>query len=229
MLPEVLQEYLNMLRSEVPGHPYSQACAEQGIREVDGNIEKLLTEASLCTGMTGAELLQTSDFDENDHDPDRIQSLFGVWRTIIVLQTELRFGEIIPLPRKKDRKEADLLAIRQGMRFAVEVARSSEKVYRFPGLTKGDFHQYIDNLWNKKESQIRISMSFHECQKGILAAVLDSEPMKGGLMTLDEFSTAVANAQGAFIWANGVHLLVFTGEWYYGEAEPMTAVSPPLV
>lgn len=229
MLPEILQEYLDMLRGEVPDHPYSQACAEQGIQEVDGNIEKLLREASLCTGMTETGLLKSTDFDENDPDPDRVQSLFGVLRTIIVLQTELGFSEIITLPHKKGRKEADLLAVRQGVRFAVEVARSSEKVYRFPGLTKGDFYKYVVNLWDKKEDQIRTSIGFHQCHKGILAIVLDSEPMKGGLMTPDELLTVVENAQAGIIWTNAVHLLLFTGEWYYGEGEPMTAVFPPLL
>jgi hypothetical protein len=133
------------------------------------------------------------------------------------------------LPRRKGSKETDLLAVRQGIRFAVEVARSSEKVYRFPGLTKGDFYKYIIDLWDKKERQIRTSMGFHQCHKGILVVVLDSEPMKGGLMTPDELSVFVENAQAGIIWANDVHLLVFTGEWYYGESVPMTTVFPPVM
>jgi hypothetical protein len=72
-------------------------------------------------------------------------------------------------------------------------------------------------------------MGFHQCHKGILVVVLDSEPMKGGLMTPDELSVFVENAQAGIIWANDVHLLVFTGEWYYGESVPMTTVFPPVM
>lgn len=91
------------------------------------------------------------------------------------------------------------------------------------------FYDYIMNIWAKKEDQITVSMKNHHCEKGVLAVVLDSEPMKGSFMTPDELSTHVRNAQAAIIWRSDVHLLVFTGEWYYGEGEPMTAVSPELM
>lgn len=150
-------------------------------------------------------------------------------RTIVVLHTELDFGKIKPLRRQSSRKEADLLAVRQGIRFAVEVVRSNERAYRLPGSTKGDFYNYIRNVWNKKQDQIRLSMENHHCEKGMLAVVLDSEPMKGGFMTPDELFACVENAQVGLIWTNDVHLLVFTGEWYYGDGEPMTAVFPYLL
>ena len=68
------------------------------------------------------------------------------------------------------------------------------------------------DVWNKKWDQITSSMKNHYCQKGRLAVVSDSEPMKGGVMTPDELSTIVEEAASRIIWTNDAHLLVFTGE-----------------
>lgn len=135
---EILQTYLDILRAQVPDHPYLLACSKQGVGEVDDRIEELLAEAASFCGLPDVELLKVIDFDRNDFDPDRIQSMFGVLRTIVVLHTELGFVSIKPL-RRHSKKEVDLLAVRQGIRFAVEVVRSNERTYRLPGSTKGDF------------------------------------------------------------------------------------------
>lgn len=69
MLPSILQEYLDTLRADVPNHPYSLACVDQGVKKVEGGIEGLLAEAASCSGIPGEELLKPLDFDKHDLDP----------------------------------------------------------------------------------------------------------------------------------------------------------------
>jgi len=227
-----LQDYLDHVFLNKLNQAYIDACNDFGKKIVDGEINKLLTRSAIDTDMREIELLNALDFDGHDYDEQRIQSVFAVLRTIRILSTELSFKKIKPLPRQRGRKEADLLAFKDNLSFAIEVARSSEIAPRWVGA---NLNRYIYDLWGKKEEQIKSSMGHQKCEKGMLCIILDSEPAKSDVclevrppfpkwlslpVIVEEAYHNIGNPKN-------IHLLLSTGQFESGE-KLVSAVFPGL-
>jgi len=231
MIPKDLRDYLDNLNSNYPNHRYIQECSDRGKKAVDDKIDSLLTSASKATGLVPEKLLKALDFDKRDFDGERIQSLFAVLRTINILTTQYGFSEITPLRRKLKQREADLLGTHERIKFAVEVARSSDQAFRLAGA---NLNRYIKELWERKENQIRSSMVSNKCERGILVIVLDSEPVRSDLVLeinppfpkWISLSGAVELAYHNISDPIHIHLLLSTGFESSGQAE--VAIFPPL-
>lgn len=91
---------------------------ESTINAIDGMFEK----ACLATGLNSDELFNATDFNYKDLDPTRITSAFAEIRSINFLKQE-GFVRIRPIKASPD-KSCDIVAYRDGLNYAVEVANS---------------------------------------------------------------------------------------------------------
>lgn len=91
---------------------------ESTIRAIDGMFEK----ACLATGLNPDELLNATDFNYKDLDPTRITSAFAEIRSINFFKQE-GFVRIRPIKASSE-KSSDIVADRDGLHYAVEVANS---------------------------------------------------------------------------------------------------------
>lgn len=91
---------------------------EVTIKAIDGMFEK----ACLATGLNPNELFNATDFNYKDLDPARLTSAFAEIRSINFLKQE-GFVKIRPI-RAMSEKSSDIVAERDGINYAVEVANS---------------------------------------------------------------------------------------------------------
>lgn len=177
-IPQALWAYYQELLAKNPSHPIVAAIQRQGEEQTWQGINELFLITAQNTGLFD-KLLRLLGFDEKNLDPNHLQAIFGVMRTINTLHN-LAFDNILPLPPKKSQRESDLLAEHKGMRFAVEVFRSSEMAYRFPDHTNSaqNLQSYIARRYKEKRSQLDATMKARQCNKALLAVVMDSQPAK---------------------------------------------------
>lgn len=123
--------YKKLLDRNLFEHPVVKAIKTQGEDRTWRAFNDLFCMTAINTGFAPDKLLSELGFDENNLDNNHLQSIFGVMRAINMLHG-LGFRSLTPLSSKNSRRECDLSAEYTGIRFAIEVFRSSEVVYRFP-------------------------------------------------------------------------------------------------
>lgn len=149
-----------------------EAFRTQGEEKTRRAIDQLFQVVCQITDLSPDALLTQLGFDPNNRDDDTVQSLFGVMRTVTTLRN-LDFTEIIPLPPSNTHKEADLVARKNGMSYAVEVFRANERKWRYPGYK---CEGYIVARYKKeKKAQLDATMARLKCTKSIVAVVFDSD------------------------------------------------------
>ena len=197
-IPQPLLEYRSPKLVEAFNH--------QGEAKTWRAIDEQFRIVSEITRLTPDDLLRGLGFDARNLDRYTLQSLFGVMRAVVILQT-LGFGEITPLPSRQDRKEADLLAKRQGDLFAIEVFRANEDQWRYPGY---NLEEYIGKRFvGEKKAQLEATISNHGCSKAILIVVFDSKSK--ALLSKSELQEAVEHSFVAMGSPENTHLVMFAG------------------
>ncbi len=169
------------------------------------NIDDLFRIVSEITLVPSEALPERLGFQANNQDRDNFQSLLGVMRTVTILH-HLDFVEIQPLCPTDKRPEADLLAMRQGVKFAIEVFRSNEDTARYLGLNLED---YIERRYKKdKKIQLDETMSNHTCSKAILVVVLDSKSSE--LFSKNDLQEAAKESFREMGFPDNTHLIIFS-------------------
>lgn len=199
--PHIPQRLLNY-RSE----KLIEAFEEQGEVVIWLGVDTLFQIVSEITRLDSEALLSRLGFDEKNQDRNSLQSLFGVMRVIVMLR-DLGFTDITPLPPRQDRKEADLLATRNGELIAVEVFRANEDRWRCPG---SNLEVYIGKRFRlDKKAQLDATMAEYNCTRAILAVVFDSESK--AWLDKGDLQDSVVGAFAAMGLPDRTHLLVFAG------------------
>lgn len=195
----------------------------QGEAKTWSAIDELFRIVSEITLIKPLDLLSRLGFDAKNVDRYSLQSLFGVMRTVVTLRN-LGFTDITPLPPRQDRKEADLLARRNGELIAVEVFRANEDRPRYPG---NNLEEYIAKRFTMdKKAQLDATVSYHNCARAILAVVFDSK-LKA-LLYEAEWQQSAEDAFIAMGLPDRTHLLIFTGLADSATGEDEWAIYPDL-
>jgi len=194
----------------------------QGEEQIRRTIDQLFKVVCEITSLRPDALLAQLSFDPNNKDEDMFQSLFGVMRTITTLH-RLGFSEIRPLPASKTRKEADLIAQRDGVTYAVEVFRANERTWRYPGYKCED--HIATRYTNEKKPQLEATMRNWGCSKSMAAIVFDSDSK--ALLEKPDIQEIVESVYYQVGCPANTHFLLFTGTQtpYSGDD---VAVWPPL-
>lgn len=210
-IPPAIWSYYTRLLEATLAHPLVETVRNQGEDQTWRAINALFHITATNTRLAPEKLLSQLGFDENNLDNNHLQSIFGVMRAINMLH-DLGFANITPLPARRSRRECDLLAEYQGARLAIEVFRSSEAVYRFPGHHDPvhDLQSYIAGRYQAKRTQLEATMKAHNCSKSLLVVVMDSPPAKQ-LTRSDEWQGIAKQAFMSMGSPGDVHLLMFTG------------------
>jgi hypothetical protein len=200
-----------------------KAFKKQGEEQTRESIDKLFEVVCGITGLTPDNLLAQLSFDAKNKDDDMIQSLFGVMRGITTLRN-FGFTNITPLPAGKTQKEADLMAKKNGVPYAIEVFRANERTWRYPGYKCED---YIATRYTKeKKAQLDATMKTYGCTKAIVIIVFDSDSK--ALLEQSEINGIVETAYYQAGAPDNTHFLLFTGTQTPGFGDDV-AVWPPIV
>ena len=177
----------------------------QGEEKVRLAIDDLFRIVSEITLVPSEALPERLGFQANNQDRNNFQALLGVMRTVKILH-HLGFVEIQPLRPHDERPEADLLAMRQDVKFAVEVFRSNEDTPRYLGL---NLEEYIGRRYKKdKKTQLDETMSNHICSKTILVVVFDSKSSE--LFSRNDLQEAARESFREMGFPDKTHLIVFS-------------------
>jgi|GEM_PF-2302436 hypothetical protein len=226
-IPSEFWSYYQTLREKRKSHPLLAATSRQGDEKTLDAINELFEVTCRNTGLK-EKLFLNLGFDENNFDNNHLQSILGVMRAINTLN-DLGFKKITPLPPRKSRREADLLAVYMNKWFAVEVFRSNEVSYRFPDHSNksNNLQSYIAQRYSEKRSQLDATMREHQCDKAVLTVVIDSQPAKA-LVTGAEWEGVTEATYKLMGSPSKIHLLLFTGMKNYFSGKDEYAVYPPL-
>jgi hypothetical protein len=168
-----------------------------------GTFARIFTEACEVVGTDSATLLRDTDFNSRDLDEDRLDAMLGELWTILFLRDE-GFTNI-RLLRRQGQPRADLVAEYQDERFAVEVACSSRRRYRYINhLT-----EYIVDRFQEKRDQLLNTARDEQCDIQMLVVVGLSEGWQ--LMTRYDYLEALTAAHQELGSPPGVHLAIYTG------------------
>lgn len=201
-----------------PSTKVQEAFAFQGEEVVRRNIDYLFQHCSAITQLTPDGLLDKLDFQEgNTKNEEWFPALLAVMRTIMMLHKPLGFEKITPLPLDNTRSEADLLATRQGIRYAIEVFRTKEEIPRDHSIELGE---HIAKRYNGKENQcgqsndgkkkqLRSTMEKYDCSRAIFVVAFDSCSAK--LYSKQALRDAADCARVGMDMPNKTHVLIFTG------------------
>lgn len=202
----------------------------QGEEKVRLAINELFRIVSEVTHVPSEALPERLGFQAKNPDRDSFQALLAVMRTIVMLH-HLGFVEITPLPPKRKRKEADLSAMRQDVKFAVEVLRTNEDQPRHPSLELGEYiaknYRSDTKPEDSKMRQLDATMHHHSCSKAIFVVVFDS--YSNSQFSQNELEEAAGYAFGAMGFPDNTHLLIFTGILDDVTGENGLAIFPELL
>ena len=210
-IPISLWRHYDLLLSQRPQHRLVKAVIRQGEEKTWRAINEVVRLCGGATGLSPESLLARVGFNVRDLDEANFQAFLGVLRAINLF-FNLGFSKILPLKPLKSRREADFLAERNGKRFAIEVFRFGEAVYRFPAhrKTSNNLTRSIESRCREKLPQIESTMLAHGCEAGIFAVVLDSYPAKA-LLDSAELYECLVDAFNFMGSPPKIHLLIFTG------------------
>jgi len=194
---------------------------ELAIRAIDGMFEK----ACSATGLSPDELFNATDFNYKDLDPTRITSAFAEIRSINFLKQE-GFVSIRPIKASSE-KSSDIVADREGLNYAVEVANS---IYNARGRFSPQ--QLKDWLINRligegKSAQLDATASDLTHARRVFICVIDTAATVA-LQTNEEFLEA---AKEAWLEAGKdplLHVCIVTGRKAlgYGRDDCVISRSP---
>jgi hypothetical protein len=228
-IPQALWAYCQKLHAKNHSHPFLEAIKKQGEERTWKGINDLFQITCQNIGLDSDRLLRQLGFDERNFHPSYLSAILGIMRNINMLNN-IGFANIHPLPPKKSQREADLTAEYGGVKLAVEVFRSSETAYRYPGHSdpNHNLERYIVGRYKEKRSQLDATMKAHLCGKAVLAVVMDSPPAKQ-LTDGNEWKTTAKEAFDLMGNPANTHLLIFTGNFDPNTGKDEFVIYPPLM
>lgn len=226
---ELISEMRNYPNIPRQFREYIQNVAKSGVKErwipallgPDGesilhDIDKRFSKASKILNLLPSQIAKALDLHPNDIAENRIDSFFAEMRTLSWLYT-LGFENIRPL-RATSEKQADFIAQYNSTRYGVEVFRSREDSYKWPGHISRhkDLIRYYINKAAEKKIQVDNTMEKEKCKKGVLVLVLDSYPAKA-LLSHADFMSVLGQVFNELRWGQNYHFGIITGMESLGE------------
>ena len=169
-LPTAVKEHLIRCIHEGKRHRWHQEL-EENFDQVVTSTNTIVDSACRNTGRDRDTLLRDTDFDPNDLDPDRLDAAIGELRGINHLRNE-GFDRIRLLRAQRGTRTADLVAERNGQKYALDVACSSAGAARGVDALAG----YMLGVCRLKEKQLNNTKEVAGCRYRGLVFVVNSEP-----------------------------------------------------
>ena len=192
------------------------------VATADG-LDIFFEKASKITGHSPEDVLKLTEFSRRDIDPSRIESAIAQLRAIFFLDSQ-EFNSIVLVPTE-EKKSADLVAARDGEKYAVEVINSIyDAPRRFSSQQMAEWA--FSRLTSEgKKSQIVLTSAQHACSKGVFIAVI-STAATAALQTHEDFLEAASLAWEYIGSPPTLYVCMVTGRVTFGYG-PDDAVFPP--
>lgn len=171
-------------------------------------LDQFFGNASRITGLSHAEILNATGFSWRDIDPSRIESAIAQLRAIFFLNTQ-QFADITLILTQESRS-SDIVAIRNGRKFAIEVINSIyDANQRFLS------HELADWAFSRltsegKKAQILRTSEEHSCEKGAYIAVISTQ-QAASLQTHEDFLEAARLTWEYISSPTDLHICMVTG------------------
>lgn len=209
-IPEELYQYIEKVILTDTQEKFLPTLSGKGKEQTLQRVERLFIDSRRILNCDKKQIIKGLDFHPNDVQRGRIDALLAELRTVSWLDSQ-GFHDI-QLLESAGKKQADMLATLSGSRFAVEVFCSTDAAYRWPDHPNPhlDLIQDFINEAIKKRPQLDATATDHNCDKRLLALVLDSEPARKRL----DHSHHAANLQRiaeALGWGDRYHFALITG------------------
>ncbi len=185
-------------------------------------LEMFFSRASQITDLDPSEVLKVTGFSQRDLDPSRIESSIAQIRAIFFLDGQ-QFSDIDLVPVKKHRA-SDVVGIRKGEKYAVEVLNSiyeAENRFSPEEMASWAFSRVESE---GKRKQISATMKELSCSRGAMLAIISTQPSVA-LQTHKEFMQAATLAWDYIGSPDDIHFCVVTGRVTLGYG-PDDAVYP---
>jgi hypothetical protein len=169
-LPKTIKDHLIRCIHEGKRHRWHGAL-EEDFDLVVTSTKTIVDAACRNTGRDRDSLLRDTDFDPNDLDPDRLDAAIGELRGINHLRHE-GFQNIRLLRAQRGTRTADLVAERNGQKYALDVACSSAGAARAVDALAG----YMLEVCRLKERQLNNTKETDRCKYRGLLFVVNSKP-----------------------------------------------------
>lgn len=169
-LPTAIKNHLISCIHEVKRHHWHEDL-EEHFDLVVTSTNMIVDAACQNTGRDRDSLLRDTDFDPNDLDADRLDAAIGELRGINHLRHE-GFKNIKLLRAQRGTRTADLVAERDGQKYALDVACSSAGTARTVDALAG----YMVEVCRLKERQLNNTKEKYRCKYRVLLFVVNSDP-----------------------------------------------------
>ena len=173
-----------------------------------GAIDRMFEEASQITGRTPDEVLAGTDFSWQETHPVRVDAAFAEVRTINILNKQ-GFSDIKQITGTSV-PSADLIASRQGQRYALEVADS---VYYASGrFSPNQMSDWIFERYQAQGKGIQLKNTATQlgCQRRVFVGVMDTTSTVA-LQQAPEFELAAETVWNRLGQDPTLHVAIFTG------------------
>lgn len=176
--------------------------------KVAEGFDQMFIRASKITGLDPSGVLRSTDFEWRDLDPTRVESALAEIRVIFFLD-EQGFTEIVPL-RSRGRLEADLIADREGIKFAIEVVDSY--YYAIKRFSSEQISRWIVSRYQSEEkyAQLAATADRYDCSRWAFITIIDTQPAVA-LQVHEDFQEAALLAWTE-IGTSNLHVCVVTGK-----------------
>jgi hypothetical protein len=156
-------------------------------------------------------LMQGTDFNSEDLDPERFDSMIAELRGVGFLHDQ-EFVDIRLLTASQKQRGADIRATYNGVGYAVEVVCSSRNAYRYPDHVRrsSDLIEWIVDRFHEKQEQLNQTAIEEGCPKRALVVILNSYPALQ-LETRHEYIKILRETWNRLKKPQDVHLAIVTG------------------
>lgn len=144
-------------------------------------LAALFARASAASGLTADELTARGGLSPEDRRGRRLDAFVAELRAVVFLD-RLGFGAITPLRADDTRRRADIVAERDGERWAVDARCASRDLLPEASFRRGPdgkplpwptLHDYLVHCRRDKEPQLARTMADEGCSRSAVAVALD--------------------------------------------------------
>ena len=170
-LPKVVIQHLVRCLEQNKTHRWHAALEKDFKHVIDTSIRQI-AKAVEHTGLHADSLFRRIGFTVNDSSVENLDAAIATIRGIYYLVIE-GFSQIKVLKPAKGVRTADLLAVRCGTKFAIDVACSNAGTDR----ALEDLSHYMLRVANAKQQQLDNTVAAHDCTHRGLVFVINSGPV----------------------------------------------------
>lgn len=205
-LPAAVKKHLLGCSRRGKPHRWHNALQRDFERVVQATL-MILDTACSNTNRDRDSLLRDADFDPNDLDPDRLDAAIAELRGINHLANE-GFSPINLLRAQPGTRTADLVAVRGGERYALDVACSSASACR----SVESLAEYMCAICHLKADQLSNTMASAGClYRGIVFVVNSQSAVELGYYL--EYRRAAREVHEALGSPSDYFIVVLTGKY----------------